>query len=75
MNMKFLAIVPPPAAIYHGSSTKKTFWEDKFILVNVKSCGKRNVRKKREINNGEQYIILEISTKLDCMYKREVASS
>ena len=27
--MKFLAIVSPPS-IYHGCSTRKTFWEEKF---------------------------------------------
>ena len=27
--MKFLAVVTPPS-IYHGCSTRKTFWEEKF---------------------------------------------
>ena len=39
------------------------------------SCGICNVSKHREINNGEKYFILNISSKLDCMYKREVTSS
>ena len=29
INMKFLAVVTPPA-IYHGCFTRKTFWEEKF---------------------------------------------
>ena len=27
--MKFLVVVTPPS-IYHGCSTRKTFWEEKF---------------------------------------------
>ena len=54
--MKFLAIVSPPS-IYHGCSSRKTFWEEKFAgkkqdlfePVNMRNCGKRNVRKHREI--------------------------
>ena len=43
--------------------------------MNVTSCGRRNVRENREINNGDQYIILEIYYKIDCLDKREVTSS
>ena len=39
------------------------------------SCGRRNVRKQREIKNGEKYIILDISSKLDCLDQREFTSS
>ena len=35
------------------------------------SCGRCNVRKHRDINDGEQYIILNIYSKLDCLEKRE----
>ena len=59
MNMKFLAVVTPPPAFYHGCSTRKTFWEEKFTPVNMTSYVRRNVRKHREIKNGEQNIILE----------------
>ena len=75
MNINFLAVLTPPQAIYHGCYTQKTFWEEKFTLVNMTSYGRRSVRKHREINNGDQYIILDISSKLDCMYKREVGLS
>ena len=51
MNMKLLAVVTPPS-IYHGFSTQKTLWEEKFTLgeftaVNMKKCGSLNVRKYR----------------------------
>ena len=29
MNMKLLAVVTPPT-IYHGCSTRKTFWEEMY---------------------------------------------
>ena len=41
----------------------------------MKNCERCNVRKQREINNGEKYIILYIYYKLGCMDKREVTSS
>ena len=70
--MKFLSVVTPPPAIYHGCSTRKMFWEEKFTLVNMKSCGRRNVRKHSKINNVEKYIILDISSNIYCLDKREV---
>ena len=69
--MKFLAIVSPPS-IYHGCSTRKTFWEEKFTgkkqdlfeSVNIRNCGQRNVRKHKEIKEISQfsYTIVTIST-------------
>ena len=41
----------------------------------MKNCERFNVRKHREINNGEKYIILYIYYKLGCMDKREVTYS
>ena len=73
--MHLLEVVTPPPAIYHGLSTWKMFWEEKLTLVNMKSCGRRNVRKHKETKNGKQYIILDISSKLDFMDKMEVNSS
>ena len=52
--MKFLAVVTPSPAIYHGLSTWKKFWEEKFTPVNMTSCGRHNVRKHREIKNGKK---------------------
>ena len=49
--MKLLVVVTPPS-IYHGCSTRKTFWEGKFtgkenlfLSVNMKNCVRRKVRK------------------------------
>ena len=75
MNMKFLAVVTPPPDIYHGWYTRKTSWEEKFPPVNITSCGGRNVRKYREIKNGEIYIILGISYNLYFLDKSEFTSS
>ena len=76
--MKFLVVATAPS-IYHGCSTQKTLWEEKFAgkkqdlfkLVNMRNCGKRNVRKHKEFKKGDElvtyenkYDILEISEKL-----------
>ena len=53
MNMNFLEIVTPTPAIYHGFSTQKSFWEEKFTPVNMTSCVRQNARKHRKIKNGE----------------------
>ena len=70
MNMKFLAVLTPSPAMYHGWSTHKTLWEENFALVNMISCGRENFRKHRYINNGEKYIILDIYFKIDCLDNR-----
>ena len=51
MNIKLLEVVTPPS-IYHGCSTRKTFWEGNFTggetlfsAVNMKKFGCRNVSK------------------------------
>ena len=73
--MKLLEFVTSPPYIYHGWSTQKKFWEEKFTSVNMKSSGRRNVRKHIEIKNGQKYIVLDISSKIDFMDKREVIYS
>ena len=85
--MKFLVVVTPPS-IYHGCSTRKTFWEKKFTgkqdlfeSVNMKNCGRRNVREHKEIKGSEKcvtlniYEILNISEKFDNLNKMETTSS
>ena len=59
INMKFLVVVTPPY-IYHGCSTRKTFWEENFtgkehliLSVNMKNCGRRKVRKHKEIKGSD----------------------
>ena len=72
-RMKLPVIVTPPS-IYYGLSTRKSFWEDNFALVKMRSCWIHNVRKHKDINNGDQYISLDISYKLDYIDKRKVTS-
>ena len=86
--MKFLVVTPP--SIYHGCSTRKTFWEGKFTgkkqdlfePVNMRKCGKRNFRKHREIKDSDEhftyenmYEILKFSEKFDNLDKMETTSS
>ena len=49
INIKLLAVVKPPS-IYHGCSTQKMFWEEKFtgkenlfLDVGMVNCGRFNV--------------------------------
>ena len=75
--MKFLVVTLP--SIYHGCSTWKTFWEEKFTgkkqdlfePLNMRNCGKCNFRKHRDIKKCDErvtyenkYEILKISEKL-----------
>ena len=64
--MMFLVVVTPPY-IYHGCSTWKTFWEEKFTgkqelfqFVNMKNCGCRKVRKHKEIKVSDKCVTLNI---------------
>ena len=52
------------------------FWEEKFTLgdfsaVNMKICGRRNVRKYRYIKGSEKYVTLDISLKFDSLDKKK----
>ena len=40
--------------------------------MNMKSFGRRNVRKHRDIKNGEKYITLDISLKFGIMDKMKI---
>ena len=85
--MKFLVVVTP-LSIYHGCFTRKTFWEEKFTgkqdlfeSVNMKNCGRRKVRKHKEIKGSDKcvtlniYEILNSSEKFDDLNKMETTSS
>ena len=87
INMKFLVVVTPPS-IYHGCSTQKTFWEEKFTgkqylfePVNMRNCDNRSFRKQKEIKGSDKsvtlniYEILNISEKFDNLIKMETTSS
>ena len=80
MNMKLLEVVTPPS-IYHGFSTPKTFWEEKFTggencfsAVNMKNCVRHNVRKHREIKGSDKYVTLDISLKFDSLDMVKITS-
>ena len=63
--MKFLVITAP--SIYHGCSTRKTFWEENFTgkeqdlfePVNMRNCGKHNFRKHNEIKDSDERVTLK----------------
>ena len=81
INMKLLAVVTE-LSIYHGCSTRKTFWEDKSTgeenmvwAVNMKNCGRLNVSKQREIKCSDKYVTLDISLKFDSLEKIKITSS
>ena len=77
MNMKVLSVVKPPP-IYHGFSTQKIFWEEKFTgeeklfsAVNMNNCGRHNVRKHRDIKGSDKYVTLDISLKFESLDKKK----
>ena len=74
MNMNLLA-VSTLQSIYFGCSNQKMFWEVNFTPMNIKFCCRRNVRKHRDINNGEQYITLDIYLKFVNMNKINITHS
>ena len=65
--MKFLVVVAP-LSIYHGCSTRKTFWEEKFtgkkqdlfVSMNTRNCVQRNVMKNKEIKDSGERVTLNI---------------
>ena len=66
IKMKFLGVVTP-SSIYHGCSTRKMFWEEKFTgkqdlfhSANTKNCGRRKVRKHKESRGSDKCDTLEI---------------
>ena len=79
--MKFLVVVTPPS-IYHGCSTQKTFWEEKFtckdaffLSMNIKNCDCRKVRKHKEIKGNDKSVTSYISSKFDSLKKMKTTSS
>ena len=79
--MKILVVVTP-RSIYHGCSTQKTFWEEKFtgkenlfLAVNMKNCGRCNVRKHKEIKGSDNYVTLDIPSKIYILENMKITSS
>ena len=78
MNTKLLEVATPPS-MYYVCSTWKTFWEEHFTLgeitpVNMKNCGCHNVRKHRDINNGDKCINLDIYLKFGSLDRMKITS-
>ena len=81
MNMNLLAVVIS-LSIYHGCSTRNTFWEEKFtgkehlfLAVNKKNCGRCNVREHKEIKGSDKYVTLDTSSKLYSLDNMKITSS
>ena len=74
MNMKILAFVTPPS-IYHGCSTCRMFWEEKFTSSTMKVFANFTVRKHREINDGDKYITIYISLNFGSLDNIKIKSS
>ena len=79
--MNFLLVVTPPP-IYHGCSTRKTFWEEKFTgkkylfqSVNMKNLGRQKFRKHKEIKGSDKIVTLNVSAKFDSLNKTETTYS
>ena len=79
--MKLLVVVTPPS-IYHGYSTRKTSWEEKFTgkkylfqSTNMTNCGYCKVRIHKDIKGSEKIATLDISAKFDSLNNMETTSS
>ena len=66
----------------HDCSTQKIFWEENFTgkkdlfhSVNMKNCGRRKVRKHKEIKGSDKIFTLNVSAKFDSMNKTETTYS
>ena len=46
-----------------------------FLSVKMKNCGRRKVRKHKEIKDSDKIVILDISSKFDSLNKMETTSS
>ena len=46
-----------------------------FLAVDMKNCGRRNVRKHKDIKGSDKYVTLDISSKFESMDKMKITSS
>ena len=64
------------APLGRRSGRKKFTGKEYFFLsVNIKNCGRRKVRKHKEIKGSAKYITLDISSKIDSLYRMKIKSS
>ena len=78
MNINLIAVLTPPS-IYHSLSIRKTLWEEYFTLgeftaVNMRNCGRRNVRKHIYIKGSDKYVTLNILLKFDSLDNMRITS-
>ena len=45
------------------------------MAVNMKNCGRRNVRKHKEIRGSDKYVTLDVSSKFDSLDKMKIPYS
>ena len=74
MNVNLLAVVTP-LSVYHSWSARNKIWQENFTTLNMKNCDRYNVRKHKEIKNGEKYITLDISLGFGSLDKMKITSS
>ena len=85
MNMNLLVVVTPQS-IYYVCSTWKTFSKENFTgegkftlgelsVVNMKNCGRLNVRRNRDIKGSDKYVILDILLNFGGLDKMRITSS
>ena len=79
MRINILEFITP-LSTYHSCSTRKTLWEenltlDEFTAVNMKNCGRQNVRKHIKIKGSDKYVTLEITLKFDSLENMKITSS
>ena len=46
-----------------------------FLAVNMKNCGRRNVREHKEIKGSDKYVTLDTSSKFESLEKTKITSS
>ena len=75
-----MVVIPP--SIYHGCSTRKKFWEEKFtgkeylfLSVNMKHFGRRKDKKHKEIKGSDNYVALDVLSKFNSLDKMKTTSS
>ena len=49
--------------------------ENMLLAVDMKNCGRRNVKKHKEIRGSDKYVTLDISSKFDSLGKIKITFS
>ena len=65
-------VVPLGRSLWDRKFTGEKKW---FSAVNMKICGRQNVRKHRDIKGSEKFFTLEILLEFDSLEKMKMTSS